>query len=163
MTAGFSCHLICNAMAGGSLGTSQVKRQSLRAAQGNPQKVAATHWGLRNKHYIPRQRIRRHRFRRGSSESETWTSSELVETKTRGRVTPTCSSSLAAAAIFRRPIKLGSGTRICFYFQGVVTVGKWFLAVPQVRCIPEGFERSSGQVLSCSPRHNFLLGLGSSL
>ena len=108
----------------GSLGTSQVKRQSLRAAQADPKKSLqhAVDSGTLNI-FIPSGSVvtafagvllnlkrGKRNLKRGHS--------ELAETDTRGQVTLTCSSNLAAAAIFHFPAsKLGSGTRICFHFQ----------------------------------------------
>jgi len=144
-------------MGSGSLGTSQVKRQSLRAAQADPKKSLqhAVDSGTLNI-FIPSGSVvtafagvpLSETWKNSKKNSETWTSSELAETDTRGRVTLACSSNLAAAAIFHFPVsKLGSGTRICFYFQASSPSANVPRRTREQMCsIPEGFERSSDQV-----------------
>jgi len=147
MTAGFSCHFDLQRHGHGQRQPWNFSSETAKLTSGTsgPQKVAATRCGFRNIKHFYSQRIRRHRFRGGSSESETWTSSELAETETLGRVTLTCSCRLAAVAIFHfAASKLGSGTRILLFFfliKHLAFISKhrhhrqMFLAVPESRCV----------------------------
>ena len=145
MAAGFSCH-----------GRREPwnfsgEKAKLTSGTSGPQKVAATRCGFRNKHHLPGSgsvvtafagvplnlKRGKRNLKRGHS--------ELAETDTRGQVTLTCSSNLAAAAIFHFPAsKLGSGTRILLFFfliKHLAFISKhrhhrqMFLAVPESRCV----------------------------